>query len=212
MQQLYSWCRETIITWTSELEKYRPFFEEAVQECAKTWRGFNFYLLRENENYQDFMKTDSYIIKKYLRMDPERSRWVIEARSLASALSWEIQSMDLRRLTIVFTRQPIEETKNKDVCDTRSAVITLDFCKNDDELRKAIRIMLRHALGHISLGKKPTHCDNPNCIMREMNSRKAILQFPNLTEGRTGLCDKCESEIRKGRIWVDEPSFVSDEY
>lgn len=212
MQQLHSWCRKTIITWTSELQKYRSFFEEAVQECAETWRGFNFYLLREGEYYQDYMTTDPFIIKSYLRMDPERSQWVIEANSLASALSWEILSSELRWLTIVFTSQPIEETKSKDVCDTRSAVITLDFCKNDDELRKAISVMLKHALGHISLGKKSTHCDNPNCIMHKMDNRKTILQFPNLAEGCTGLCDKCESEIRKGRIWVDEQSFVSDEY
>ncbi len=206
-----SWLRPTTITWTSELEKYRPIFEEIVQECAAALPGFDFYLLRRGEVYKDFKDTDEYI-KGYLQMDSERGCWTINSHPLVSSLTSEIMNFELRNLTIVFTRQPISGKENcrYDDYDTRSAIISLEFCNSDDEIRKAASVMLRHVLGHIYLGRNETHCDNPYCIIHRMSSRESIMQHIAPSAKYSGFCEGCWQKVQKSRIWVNEPSCVSD--
>ncbi|MBQ9684876.1 hypothetical protein IJV57_05410 [Candidatus Saccharibacteria bacterium] len=205
------WCRPTLIAWTSELEKYRDVFESAAQECVESLPGFNFRLLPCGEDFKDFKDTDSYI-RNYIRMDQDRG-WVIRSDFVTDDLTWEIMDLELRNITIVFTRQPIsgENDRRYDDYDTRAAIVSLEPCRDDEEIRKAVPVMLKHALGHILLGyDEEPHCSSPYCAMHAMTQREFILSFPPYTAKESCFCEKCTQKMREGRIWVNEPSFISE--
>ena len=194
--------RPVAIVWSEELEPYRPIIENAINRLAEIWPGLAIYPQGDCNFY------GGKSVTKLLEQLSDDDGFV-NSHKVVGTIAWRLTQ---GHIVIALTGRTLIYVAGGNPYDAfcpHAGLISLDIQKPQAEIEQAALVLLVHTLGHIFMGEKVPHCDNPDCIMRAMNNWARIQQFPEFKTWRDAFCKTCAQTVYCSGLWTSSaPSRV----